>query len=160
MTAGPRRRLAAVVAAGLLPWTVLFIGTELTVLFSFGLFNTNPPQLVSIFGYFVRYTDALPSFIESWGTGVLLYLLALGSAVSGVLWREDHRITALALLGAALSQIGVASASPGGWARSHSRWGLSRCLRLRGGTTGRSSGRPPKRGERSPVRYPFRTRVQ
>jgi len=108
MTVGPRRRLVAVVAAGLLPWTILFIGDELTVLFTFGLFNTNPPQLVSIVDYLVRYTDALPSFIESWGTGVLLYLLALGSAASGVFWREDHRITALALLGAALSQVGVA----------------------------------------------------
>jgi len=108
MTAGPRRRLVAVVAAGLLPWTVLLIGDELTMLFTFGLFNTNPPQLVSIVDYFFRYTDALPSFIESWGTGVLLYLLSLASAISGVVWREDHRITALALAGAALSQIGVA----------------------------------------------------
>ena len=108
MTAGPRRRLVAVVAAGLLPWTVLLIGNELTLLFTFGLFNTNPPQLVTVVDYFFRYTDTLPSFIESWGTGVLLYLLTLASATSGVVWREDHRITALALLGAALSQIGVA----------------------------------------------------
>jgi len=108
MTAGPRRRLVAVVAAGLLPWTVLLIGDELTLLFTVGLFNTNPPQFVSIFDYFVRFTDTLPSFIESWGTGVLLYLLSLASAISGVVWREDSRITALALLGAALSQIGVA----------------------------------------------------
>ncbi|MDS0280431.1 TIGR04206 family protein [Halomicroarcula sp. S1AR25-4] len=108
MVAGPRRRLVAVVVAGLVPWTVLVIGGELTMVFTLGLFNANPPQMVSIYDFFFRFTDGLPQFIESWGTGVLLYLLALGSALSGVVWREDHRITALALVGAGLSQIGVA----------------------------------------------------
>ncbi|MBX0294637.1 TIGR04206 family protein [Haloarcula nitratireducens] len=107
MVAGPRRRLFAVVVAGLVPWTVLFVGGELTILFTFGLFTTSPPELLPIYDYFFRFTRRLPRFIESWGTGVLLYLLALASALSGAVWREDPRITALSLVGAALSQIGV-----------------------------------------------------
>ncbi|MBV0924545.1 TIGR04206 family protein [Halomicroarcula limicola] len=107
MVASPRRRFLAVVVAGLAPWTVLLVGGELTILFTFGLFTTSPPELLPIYDYFFRFTRRLPRFIESWGTGVLLYLLALASALSGVVWREDSRITALSLVGAALSQIGV-----------------------------------------------------
>ncbi|RLM90602.1 TIGR04206 family protein [Haloarcula sp. Atlit-7R] len=107
MDRGPRRRLVAVVVAGLVPWTVVLIGAELTLIFSFGLFNTNPPELLSAYSYFVRFTNALPQFIESWGSGVLLYALALASAAAGVVWREDVRVTALALAGAGLTQFPV-----------------------------------------------------
>ncbi|WP_135304580.1 TIGR04206 family protein [Haloarcula amylovorans] len=107
MVAGPRRRFLAVVVAGLVPWTVLSVGGELTILFTFGLFTTSPPELLPIYDYFFRFTRRLPRFIESWGTGVVLYLFALASALSGIVWREDPRITALSLVGAALSQIGV-----------------------------------------------------
>lgn len=107
MAAGRRRRLAAVVLAGVVPWTVLVIGTEFTLVFTFGLFNTNPPQLLPVYDFFFRYTDGLPSFIEAWATGVLLYGLALASALSGLRWREDPRITLLSLVGAGLSQVGV-----------------------------------------------------
>ncbi|MBX0324605.1 TIGR04206 family protein [Halomicroarcula sp. F13] len=108
MAAAPRRRLAAVFVAGPVPWTILVVGGELTMVFTVGLFNTNPPQLVSIYDFFFRFTDGLPPFIESWGTGVVLYLLALGSALSGVVWREDPRITAFSLVGAGLTQVGLA----------------------------------------------------
>lgn len=107
MVADSRRRLAVVVLLGLFPWTVLIIGSELTLVFPAGLVNTNPLQFVSIYDFFVRFTAGLPSFIDSWRTGVLLYSVALASALSGVVWREDPRITALALVGAALSQVGV-----------------------------------------------------
>lgn len=107
MVADSRRRLAAVALLGLLPWTVLIIGSELTLVFPAGLVNTNPLQFISIYDYFVRFTAGVPSFIGAWRTGVLLYFLALASALSGAVWREDPRITALALVGAALSQVGV-----------------------------------------------------
>jgi len=107
MDPGPRRRLIAVIVAGLVPWTVVLIGTELTLVFSFGLFNTNPPELLSVYSYFVRFTGRLPQFIESWGSGVLLYAVALTSAIVGVVWREDVRITALALAGTGLTQFPV-----------------------------------------------------
>jgi uncharacterized protein (TIGR04206 family) len=105
----PRRRLAAVVLAGLAPWTVLFIGDELSVLFTFGIFNTNPVHLTPVYDFFFRYTDGLPQFLDSWGIGVFLYLVGLASAVSGVVWREDERVTAAVLAFAALSQLWVAA---------------------------------------------------
>jgi uncharacterized protein (TIGR04206 family) len=107
MVAAPRRRLAAVVLLGLVPWTVLVIGGEFTLVFTAGLVNTNPLQFVSITDFFFRYTAGLPEFIRSWGIGVLLYGLALASAVSAVNWREDPRITLFSLVGAGLSQVGV-----------------------------------------------------
>lgn len=107
MSHSPRRRLAAVVAAGLVPWTVLLIGSELTLVFSFGLFNTNPAQIVSVYDFFYRFTNGLPQFLEAWGTGVILYGVGLASAVAGVVWREDTRITTLALAAAGLSQLAV-----------------------------------------------------
>jgi uncharacterized protein (TIGR04206 family) len=107
MVADSRRRFVVVAMLGLLPWTVLVIGSELTLVFPAGLVNTNPLQFVSTYDYFVRYTEGLPSFIQSWRTGVILYLLALASALSGVVWREDPRITALSLVGAALTQVEV-----------------------------------------------------
>ncbi|WP_262178559.1 TIGR04206 family protein [Haloarcula laminariae] len=107
MAADSRRRLGVVALLGLCPWTVLVIGSELTLVFPAGLVNTNPLQFVSIYDFFFRFTEGVPSFIESWRTGVLLYLVALASVVSGVVWREDPRITALSLVGAALSQVGV-----------------------------------------------------
>ncbi|MDS0282916.1 TIGR04206 family protein [Haloarcula onubensis] len=107
MVADSRRRLAVVALLGLLPWTVLVIGSELTLVFPAGLVNTNPLQFVSIWDFFVRFTADLPAFIRAWRTGVLLYLVALASALSGAVWREDPRITALSLVGAALSQVGV-----------------------------------------------------
>lgn len=107
MVAGPQRRLAAVIVAGLFPWTVLVIGGEFTLVFPAGLVNTNPPNFVAVTDFFFRYTAGLPQFIESWGAGVFLYSLALASAASGVLWREDPRVTALSLVGAAVLQVGV-----------------------------------------------------
>ena len=105
----PRRRLVAVVLAGLVPWTVLFIGDELSVIFTFGVFNSNPPELtpISVF-FFSDATRGLPRFIESWGIGVALYLVGLASAIGGVVWQENQRITAAALTFAGLSQLWVA----------------------------------------------------
>jgi len=102
-----RRRLAAVLGAGLVPWTLLFVGGELSAVFTFGIFNTNPPELTGIYAYYFRYTGVLPDFLDAWGLGVLLYLVGLGSAVAGVVWREDRRLTAGTLAFAGLSQVWV-----------------------------------------------------
>ena len=103
-----RTRFLAVLLAGLVPWTVLVIGGEVTFVFAFGLVNTNPPAVVSVVDFFYRFTDGLPQFIEAWGTGVALYVVALGSALSGLVWRDATRLTAFALTATALSQLPVA----------------------------------------------------
>jgi len=107
MPSSARRRLAVVALAGLVPWTVLLIRQELTLVFTFGLFNTNPPTVVSIYDFFYRYTLGLPRFIEAWGIGVAVYLIGLGSALAGLVDREDPRVTAGLLTVAALTQLSV-----------------------------------------------------
>jgi uncharacterized protein (TIGR04206 family) len=107
MAASPRRRLAVVGLIGVAPWTVLLHGGGLTLVFPAGLVNSNPLQVVPITDFFFRYTDGLPSFIRSWGSGVVLYGFALVSAGMALVEREDRRITMLSLVGVALSQISV-----------------------------------------------------
>jgi uncharacterized protein (TIGR04206 family) len=38
-----RRRWLALAGCGALPWTAIVIGSELTLLFPYGVFNSNPP---------------------------------------------------------------------------------------------------------------------
>jgi uncharacterized protein (TIGR04206 family) len=96
---GSRRRLAAVAAIGLLPWSLVFAGSELTLVFAFGLVDPEPLYLTDVATYTFVYTGGLPEFLFAWPVGVALYLVALASAVSGVLFgREDRRVTAVLLV--------------------------------------------------------------
>ena len=109
--ATPRKRLLAVFALLAVPWTVLSLGGEYTLVFGFGLFNTNPPQLVMLFGYLFRFTagpETLPEYLLAWPTSLLLYGGALASALGGVLGYEDRRVTAGLLVFAGLAQVSVA----------------------------------------------------
>ena len=58
----PGRRLAAVVLLGLLPWTVVVFEGEASLVFGFGLVNTNPPDLVNLYDYLFVYTGGLLVF--------------------------------------------------------------------------------------------------
>jgi uncharacterized protein (TIGR04206 family) len=109
--ATPQKRLLAVFALLAVPWTVLSLGGEYTLVFGFGLFNTNPPQLVTLFGYLFRFTagpETLPEYLLAWPTSLLLYGGALASALGGVLGYEDRRVTAGLLVFAGLAQVSVA----------------------------------------------------
>lgn len=93
-TPAPRRRLLVLLALGLVPWTVL-VGSEVTLLFSFGLVNANPFHLTPLDDYlrFARGFAALPRYLQAWPVSVGCYLAALASALVGVVWREDPRVT-------------------------------------------------------------------
>jgi uncharacterized protein (TIGR04206 family) len=112
MTYGtPRRRLLAVALVGALPWTILPLGGEYTLVFAFGLFNTDPPQLVTIYAYLFRFTAgpaSLPEYLLAWPTSLLLYCGALASALGGMFGYEDRRVTAGLLVFAGLAGISVA----------------------------------------------------
>lgn len=112
MTDGtPVRRAAVVAALVAVPWTVLFLDGEYTLVFGFGLFNTNPPQLVTLYDYLFRFTagpGTLPDYLLAWPTSLLCYLGALASALGGVLGYEDRRVTAGLLIFAGLAQGSVA----------------------------------------------------
>ncbi|MFC6732354.1 MULTISPECIES: TIGR04206 family protein [unclassified Haladaptatus] len=86
-------RLLALLAVGLLPWTVILLNGQFTLVFSFGLVNTNPLHLTNLYDYLTRFTLGLPRSLQAWPASTLLYLGALVSAATGFLGREDRRLT-------------------------------------------------------------------
>mgnify|MGYP000563181223 CR=1 FL=1 len=113
------RRLAAILALAVVPWTVAVAGT-VTVVFPFALVDPTTGAVTSILDYYFVYTRALPPFLLAWGAGVCLYLGAVASAVGGAtLGREDRRLTAGLLVLAGLTQLTFAqgfSRQPGRFA--------------------------------------------
>jgi uncharacterized protein (TIGR04206 family) len=92
------------------PWSVqVFSGRDATLLFAWGLVNTNPPMVTTLPEFLFLYTMGLPEYILAWPLSVGLYAAALASA--GVGWwtgREDPRVTAGLLLVAAVAQAQLA----------------------------------------------------
>jgi len=105
----PRRRLAVVLLATLLPWTVVLFGDEATFVFSFGLVNTNPPRLVNLYDYLFVFTDGLPRRLQAWPAGFFLHAGALASASTGLRDAEDPRLTGGLLLFAGFAHAQVAA---------------------------------------------------
>ena len=116
----PRRRLVAVAFLGLLPWTVILLDGEASLVFGFGLVNTNPPMLVNVYEYLFVYTGRLPQRLQAWPAGVVLHAGALASAIRGLRGLEDARLTGglLAFAGVAHARVAYglhrAFMSPGG----------------------------------------------
>lgn len=107
---GARRRLVVLGALFVLPWTVLLGSGEFTLVFPFGLANTDPPNLTTLLAYlsFTGGFAALPAYLQAWPVSVLLYLGALASAIGGALGREDPRVTGGLLVLAGASHVGLA----------------------------------------------------
>ena len=105
--AGPRRRLLAVIAVGLLPWTVIVFGRQSTLVFSFGLVNLDPLHLTNLYDYLFVYTDGLPRRLQAWPAGVLLHAGALASALGGIRAFEDPRLTGGLLFFAGIAHVQV-----------------------------------------------------
>ena len=105
----PQRRLLTLLALGLVPWTVVVEG-DVTLLFLFGLVNADPLHLTPLDDYlrFVRGFAALPEHLQAWPVSVGCYLAALASALGGVAWREDPRVTGGLVVLVGLSHAGVA----------------------------------------------------
>ena len=101
--------LAFALALGV-PWSVqVFTGRDATLLFAWGLVNTNPYTVVTLPEFLFVYTQGLPGYIRAWPLSAGLYVLAVGSAVVGRwLDREDPRVTAGLLVCAAVLQAQLA----------------------------------------------------
>jgi uncharacterized protein (TIGR04206 family) len=101
-----RRRVVALLALFLVPWTVFVTGSLLPVgdlVFAWGLVTTTPLHVTTLSDYLFVYTAGLPRRLLAWPVAVLLYGLAVGSALTSTLdGREDPRVIAglLALAGA------------------------------------------------------------
>jgi uncharacterized protein (TIGR04206 family) len=106
------RRLAVALAPLLLPWSVqVFSRADATVLFPWGLVNTNPPGVTDLYSFLFVYTAGLPDYILAWPLSVALYLVGLASVAVGLLAGrayEDRRVTGAALAFAGLSQLSLA----------------------------------------------------
>jgi len=104
--------LAAVVALAFVPWSVQTFarpGSGLSLVFPWGLFNTAPPHVTTIYHFLFVYTAGLPDYILAWPISVLLWGVAVVSAAVGyATGREDPRVTALALVLAGVAQLSVA----------------------------------------------------
>ena len=109
--ARPQTRLVVLLALAVVPWTVLVLGGEVTLVFPFDLLNTNPLHLTNLYDYLFRFTGgfaALPAYLQAWPVSVLLYLGALASTVGGLIDREDPRVTDGLLALAGVSHVGLA----------------------------------------------------
>ena len=96
--------LAVLFAVLLVPWTVILYPEGITWVFAWGLVNLDPVHVTNLYAYLFTYTAGLPRYLMAWSTSVLLYLLSLVSALSGVaLGREDVRVTAGLLVAAGVS---------------------------------------------------------
>lgn len=102
----PRRRLLVLLALGVVPWTVVSVGSELTLFFPFGVLNTNPLELVFLAEWFAD-GGRLPRNPELLPLSYLFYLGALLSALAGPWGREPPRLTAGLLVLAGVAHLGV-----------------------------------------------------
>jgi uncharacterized protein (TIGR04206 family) len=104
----PGRRLGVIAALAFVPWTVISIYGEWTLVFPFGFFNTNPPQLVDLYTMLFVAGGGLPRNPELLPLSVLFFAVAVASAAAGLLGREDPRLTAGMLVLAGIAHLGVA----------------------------------------------------
>ncbi|WP_255196583.1 TIGR04206 family protein [Halorarius litoreus] len=114
--ASARRRLAALLALSLVPWTLFLIdGGRATLVFPLFVLDYNPAldpvvRVVPVYRFFLS-GGGLPRNPGLWPASILLYLVAVASAASGALFdREDVRLTAGALTFAGLAHVGVSYA--------------------------------------------------
>jgi uncharacterized protein (TIGR04206 family) len=102
----PSRRLLVLLALGVVPWTVVFVGRELTLFFPFGVLNTNPLELTLLAEWFAG-GGRLPRNPELLPLSYLFYLGTLLSAFAGIWDREPPRLTAGLLVLAGVTHLGV-----------------------------------------------------
>lgn len=101
------RRLLAVLSLAVLPWTVAVAG-NVTLVFPFALVDPNTGAVTPVTAYYFEYTGTLPRYLQAWGIGVTLYLGAVASTVSGLVFDvEDRRLTAGLLVLAGLTQLSL-----------------------------------------------------
>lgn len=97
-----RFALLSILACGLLPWLVIDnTAGDFTLVMGWGLVNTDPWHAMSLYQYLGHTAGfaTLPIDLQAWPLGFLFYLLAIGSATSGLVFdREDPRLTGGLLL--------------------------------------------------------------
>lgn len=103
----PRTRLLAVLGLGVLPWNVVVIGSDLTLVLPWGLLDPFGPYLTLLPEYLAATGSGPPPFLSAWPLGVGIYVLAIGSVATEVLDRGDPRVTAGLLVLVGVTQLTV-----------------------------------------------------
>ncbi|GAA0286881.1 TIGR04206 family protein [Halobacterium noricense] len=91
--ASPQRRLAVVVLAGALPWTVVTFNGGWYPVFSFGFLHLDPFSFTSLPAYVSR-VGTVPPRLTAWPMATLLYVAALATALFDYVSSLDARIPA------------------------------------------------------------------
>lgn len=100
-----KRRLLAILALGIIPWTVVTTDGFVSLVFPFGLVTPDPFHLLTIFDYLRFSGGQVTQYIDTWPIGALLYVGTLVSAVVAAFGYENPRLTGGFLVFTALSQI-------------------------------------------------------
>lgn len=109
-------RVGWLLAALLVPWTVLLYPNGSSYVFTWGLVNVDPIHVTTLPEYLLVRTSGLPRHLLAWPVSVFLYALALVSAIVGAVWnREDVRVTAglLAFAGVSHASFALGLGRPG-----------------------------------------------
>ncbi|WP_299262255.1 TIGR04206 family protein [Halorientalis sp.] len=99
------RRVSVLVAVALAPWTAVSANGFVSWFLPIGIVNLDPLELTTIFEYYFLFTRTLPPYLNAWGSSVVLFAVGLVSALVGLVWREDARVTASMFVFAGLGQL-------------------------------------------------------
>lgn len=116
-SASTRWAVAAVLLAGMIPWSVLWRGDEVAFVMVWGLFRPSTLHAHSLYAFLTESWPSywlLPHSLRVWPIGAGLYGLALGSAVAGASGRrEDVRVTGGLLVLAGITALWVTAGVAG-----------------------------------------------
>ena len=102
-------RLLSVLTLAVVPWTVVFSGGIITLVFPWGMAGFDPFTVTWLHEY-LSATKSLPRQLEAWPISAFLYALALASTIGGVVTGvEDRRVTGGLLVIAGISHLSVSS---------------------------------------------------
>ncbi|RXK51499.1 TIGR04206 family protein [Halorientalis pallida] len=99
------RRVLVLVAVALAPWTAVSANGFVSWFLPIGIVNLDPLELTTIFEYYLLYTRNLPPYLNAWGLSVVVFFVGLVSALVGLVWREDARVTASMFVLAGIGQL-------------------------------------------------------
>jgi uncharacterized protein (TIGR04206 family) len=104
------RRLAAVVALGLVPWTVVVYPGGLDLIFPWGLVDPASRSVVDLYTYLFVYTGGpatLPDRLLAWPIASAVYGFGTLGVALGLRGYEDRRVTAGLLFVAGVAHLQV-----------------------------------------------------
>ena len=90
--------MAGLLAALLVPWTIIFYPNGTTYVFAWALVNADPIHITTIFEYVFVRTSGLPRHLLAWPVSALLFTLGLVSTVAGSVWNREDTMVAAGLL--------------------------------------------------------------